>query len=132
MGTAAANSSQREGAERRRWQVITPTGQKYVGVDFAKRICGVSLIRSGESMENALRACCKGVKIGKILVDRCVAGAPRGPIRRDRGTDACADCGRGGAVWATTATAWCTIACPPTSSSGKCCCSTRSSPLDAP
>jgi len=50
--------------------VITPTGQKYVGVDFAKRICGVSLIRSGESMENALRACCKGVKIGKILVDR--------------------------------------------------------------
>ena len=51
--------------------VLTPTGKKYVGVDFAKRITGVSLIRSGESMENALRACCKGVKIGKILVDRC-------------------------------------------------------------
>jgi uridine kinase len=39
-------------------------------VDFAKRLCGVSIIRSGESMENALRACCKGIKIGKILVHR--------------------------------------------------------------
>ena len=50
--------------------VITPTGHQYVGVDFAKRLCGVSVIRSGESMENALRACCKGIKIGKILVHR--------------------------------------------------------------
>ena len=52
---------------------MTPTGSPYVGVDFAKRLCGVSIIRSGESMENALRACCKGIKIGKILVHRyCV------------------------------------------------------------
>ncbi len=51
--------------------VITPTGSQYVGVDFAKKLCGVSIIRSGESMENALRACCKGIKIGKILVHRC-------------------------------------------------------------
>jgi Uracil phosphoribosyltransferase len=50
--------------------VMTPTGQQYVGVDFAKRLCGVSIIRSGESMENALRACCQGIKIGKILVHR--------------------------------------------------------------
>ncbi|KAK9826746.1 hypothetical protein WJX81_004221 [Elliptochloris bilobata] len=50
--------------------VITPTGSPYVGVDFAKKLCGVSIIRSGESMENALRACCKGIKIGKILVHR--------------------------------------------------------------
>ena len=49
----------------------TPTGRQYVGVDFAKKLCGVSIIRSGESMENALRACCKGIKIGKILVHRC-------------------------------------------------------------
>lgn len=27
-------------------------------------------IASGESMENALRACCKGIKIGKILIHR--------------------------------------------------------------
>lgn len=51
-------------------QVITPTGSTYVGVDFSKRLCGVSIIRSGESMENALRACCKGIKIGKILIHR--------------------------------------------------------------
>jgi uridine kinase len=50
--------------------VMTPTDHPYVGVEFAKKICGVSVIRSGESMENALRACCKGVKIGKILVHR--------------------------------------------------------------
>lgn len=50
--------------------VTTPTGRVYVGVDFAKKLCGVSMIRSGESMENALRACCKGIKIGKILIHR--------------------------------------------------------------
>ena len=50
--------------------VVTPTDNLYVGVEFAKRLCGVSIIRSGESMENALRACCKGIKIGKILVHR--------------------------------------------------------------
>lgn len=51
-------------------QVITPTGTVYTGVDFCKRLCGVSVIRSGESMENALRACCKGIKIGKILIHK--------------------------------------------------------------
>ena len=50
--------------------VVTATGHPYTGVDFAKKLCGVSIIRSGESMENALRACCKGIKIGKILVHR--------------------------------------------------------------
>jgi uridine kinase len=51
-------------------QVITPTESVYTGVDFCKKLCGVSIIRSGESMENALRACCKGIKIGKILIHR--------------------------------------------------------------
>ncbi|XP_018685442.2 uridine kinase-like protein 3 isoform X2 [Musa acuminata AAA Group] len=51
-------------------QVITPTGSIYTGVEFCKRLCGISIIRSGESMENALRACCKGIKIGKILIHR--------------------------------------------------------------
>jgi uridine kinase len=57
--------------------VQTPTGMDYNGVSFSNRLCGVSVIRSGESMENALRACCKGVKIGKIL------------IRRERDTGPC-------------------------------------------
>uniref|UniRef100_A0A803MZD1 uridine/cytidine kinase n=1 Tax=Chenopodium quinoa TaxID=63459 RepID=A0A803MZD1_CHEQI len=51
-------------------QVMTPTGSVYTGVDFCKKLCGVSIVRSGESMENALRACCKGIKIGKILIHR--------------------------------------------------------------
>ncbi|CBI15643.3 hypothetical protein VitviT2T_025692 [Vitis vinifera] len=51
-------------------QVFTPTGSVYTGVEFCKKLCGVSIIRSGESMENALRACCKGIKIGKILIHR--------------------------------------------------------------
>ncbi|KAF3505658.1 hypothetical protein F2Q69_00010166, partial [Brassica cretica] len=46
------------------------SGSVYSGVDFCKRLCGVSVIRSGESMENALRACCKGIKLGKILIHR--------------------------------------------------------------
>ncbi len=53
--------------------VVTPTGHPYVGVDFAKKLCGVSTIRSGEAVENALRACCKGIKIGKLLLHRCTA-----------------------------------------------------------
>ncbi|XP_022883924.1 uridine kinase-like protein 1, chloroplastic isoform X1 [Olea europaea var. sylvestris] len=51
-------------------QIFTPTGSLYTGVDFCKKLCGVSIVRSGESMENALRACCKGIKIGKILIHR--------------------------------------------------------------
>mmetsp|Transcript_6581 Transcript_6581/g.19659 ORF Transcript_6581/g.19659 Transcript_6581/m.19659 type:complete len:576 (+) Transcript_6581:146-1873(+) len=51
-------------------QIETPTGETYRGVSFYSKICGVSMIRSGEAMENALRACCKGIKIGKILVKR--------------------------------------------------------------
>jgi uridine kinase len=28
--------------------VTTPTGHAYVGIDFARKLCGVSIIRSGE------------------------------------------------------------------------------------
>eukprot|EP00879_Flechtneria_rotunda_P028608 GHRR01030786.1.p2 GENE.GHRR01030786.1~~GHRR01030786.1.p2 ORF type:complete len:140 (-),score=36.47 GHRR01030786.1:638-1057(-) len=30
--------------------VITPTGAAYVGVDFARKLCGVSIIRSGKDL----------------------------------------------------------------------------------
>ena len=50
--------------------VLTPTGNQYKGVTFCSKLCGVSIIRSGEAMENALRACCKGIKIGKLLIER--------------------------------------------------------------
>ncbi|KAK9085288.1 hypothetical protein Sjap_025699 [Stephania japonica] len=51
-------------------KAITKERSVYTGVDFCKKLCGVSIVRSGESMENALRACCKGIKIGKILIHR--------------------------------------------------------------
>lgn len=50
--------------------IRTPSGDSYQGVDFCRKICGVSIIRSGEAMENALRACCLGIKLGKILIHR--------------------------------------------------------------
>ncbi|KAG5455810.1 MAG: uracil phosphoribosyltransferase-domain-containing protein [Olpidium bornovanus] len=50
--------------------VTTPTGQTFDGVDFRGRICGVSIMRAGESMEKGLRECCRSVRIGKILIQR--------------------------------------------------------------
>ena len=37
---------------------------------FASKICGVSIVRAGECMEVALRAVCRGCRIGKILIQR--------------------------------------------------------------
>ena len=50
--------------------VNTPTGSRYEGLMPAAGICGVSIMRAGESMENALRDTCRGVRIGKILIQR--------------------------------------------------------------
>eukprot|EP01123_Difflugia_compressa_P004513 TRINITY_DN15947_c0_g1_i1.p1 TRINITY_DN15947_c0_g1~~TRINITY_DN15947_c0_g1_i1.p1 ORF type:complete len:284 (+),score=52.97 TRINITY_DN15947_c0_g1_i1:55-906(+) len=50
--------------------VITPTSSKYTGLEFTSKICGVSIVRAGESMESGLRAVCKAVRIGKILIQR--------------------------------------------------------------
>ena len=36
---------------------------------YEKGNCGVSIVRSGESMEKALQDCCRSMRIGKILVD---------------------------------------------------------------
>ncbi|CAG6021562.1 unnamed protein product [Menidia menidia] len=49
--------------------VQTPQGEDYEGRAFhGKRITGVSILRAGETMEPALRAVCKDVRIGKILI----------------------------------------------------------------
>ncbi|KAF3935482.1 hypothetical protein ABW19_dt0200011 [Dactylella cylindrospora] len=47
-----------------------PTGRNYAGVRFEGKICGVSIMRAGESMEQGLRDCCRSVRIGKILIQR--------------------------------------------------------------
>lgn len=39
--------------------VETPTHMPYAGIAFCKGNCGVSICRSGEAMEQALRQCCR-------------------------------------------------------------------------
>ncbi|XP_056278957.1 uridine-cytidine kinase-like 1a isoform X3 [Pseudoliparis swirei] len=49
--------------------VQTPQGHVYEGRSYkGKGITGVSVLRAGETMEPALRAVCKDVRIGKILI----------------------------------------------------------------
>ena len=48
--------------------VQTPTGQIFHGIRYLKGNCGVSIVRSGESMEQGLRDCCRSIRIGKILI----------------------------------------------------------------
>ena len=48
----------------------TPVGRTYDGLRFTSRICGVSIARAGESMEAELRAVCRSIRIGKILIQR--------------------------------------------------------------
>uniref|UniRef100_A0A3P9M6U5 Uridine-cytidine kinase n=1 Tax=Oryzias latipes TaxID=8090 RepID=A0A3P9M6U5_ORYLA len=49
--------------------VQTPQGHEYEGRRHSgKGITGVSILRAGETMEPALRAVCKDVRIGKILI----------------------------------------------------------------
>lgn len=50
-------------------EVVTPTNKPYKGLKYEKGNCGVSIVRSGESMEKALQDCCRSMRIGKILVD---------------------------------------------------------------
>ncbi|CAH1108939.1 unnamed protein product [Psylliodes chrysocephalus] len=49
--------------------VITPTGATYDGLKYKSGNCGVSIVRSGEAMEQGLRDCCRSIRIGKILVE---------------------------------------------------------------
>ena len=49
--------------------VDTPQGVPYEGKRIATdKICGVSILRAGETMENALCEVLKDVRIGKILI----------------------------------------------------------------
>ncbi|KAF2184684.1 PRTase-like protein [Zopfia rhizophila CBS 207.26] len=50
--------------------ITTPVGRTYAGVKFEGKICGVSIMRAGEAMEQGLRDCCRSVRIGKILIQR--------------------------------------------------------------
>jgi len=50
-------------------RVETPQGVLYSGKQGATdKICGVSILRAGETMEQAVRDVCKDIRIGKILI----------------------------------------------------------------
>ncbi len=51
-------------------EVTTPVGETYHGLGFTPRLCGVSVVRAGESMEAELREMLPGISIGKILIQR--------------------------------------------------------------
>lgn len=50
--------------------VQTPVGETYHGLCPAGPICGVSVLRAGESMESELRAVLPHIRFGKILIQR--------------------------------------------------------------
>lgn len=50
--------------------VITPTGAIYDGLRYRSGNCGVSIIRSGEAMEQGLRDCCRSIRIGRFWSNR--------------------------------------------------------------
>ncbi|KAG5493869.1 hypothetical protein JKF63_01701 [Porcisia hertigi] len=63
--------------------VTTPTGAVYNGVrPDTNGIIGVSIMRAGESMERVLREMCRGVRIGKILVQRDESSLDKAPDSR--------------------------------------------------
>ncbi|CDS13427.1 hypothetical protein LRAMOSA05604 [Lichtheimia ramosa] len=48
--------------------VTTPIGAQYKGTAFTEKICGVSILRAGGTMETGLRRVCNDVAIGKLLI----------------------------------------------------------------
>ncbi|KAF7458435.1 uridine kinase uracil phosphoribosyltransferase [Cryptosporidium felis] len=51
--------------------IETPIGEFYYGVqcNYKDKLCAVSIVRGGESMEIGLSAVCKDIPIGKILLE---------------------------------------------------------------
>lgn len=67
----------------RPYDVTTPTGSVYSGVKPEENgVMGVSILRAGESMERVLREMCRGVRIGKILVQRDESSDEKCPDER--------------------------------------------------
>lgn len=51
-------------------EVTTPVGETYTGLTFTAPLCGVAVVRAGESMEAELREMHPAIRIGKILIQR--------------------------------------------------------------
>lgn len=57
--------------------VETPTGSNYKGEEYSCKICAVSVLRAGTVLESPLRSICKGIRIGKILIQSDESKRPR-------------------------------------------------------
>ncbi len=51
-------------------EVTTPVGETYAGLKLIAKLCAVSVIRAGESMETELRSMYEGMHMSKILIQR--------------------------------------------------------------
>lgn len=51
-------------------EVPTPVGQSYKGLCFRGELCGVSVVRAGDSMEQVFRRLEPSAPVGKILIQR--------------------------------------------------------------
>lgn len=50
--------------------IMTPTNIPFKGAEFRDRVVGISIMRAGDSMVAGLRSVAKGVRIGKVLIQR--------------------------------------------------------------
>ncbi|NWH68655.1 UCKL1 protein, partial [Geococcyx californianus] len=77
--------------------VETPQGTTYEGKRFHRqRITGVSILRAGETMEQALTAVCKDIRLGKILIQtNHDTGEPEVSSARGHGAEPCGAVGLG-------------------------------------
>jgi len=70
--------------------VSMPSGEEYIGKKFAGQgLCGVSIVRAGETMEQALMKVTKDIRLGKILIQTNEDGEPllhyhRLPVNKDK------------------------------------------------
>jgi uracil phosphoribosyltransferase len=51
-------------------EITTAAGYSYAGLRPARPVCGVSVVRAGDSMETAVRAALPASRLGKILIQR--------------------------------------------------------------
>lgn len=49
-------------------EIESPNGDQYMGCKRNEDICGVAVMRAGETLEKSLRGVVKDCKIGKILI----------------------------------------------------------------
>jgi len=61
--------------------VKTPTGDSFIGADVdASHMCAVSIVRAGDSLLGAVRACEPGISVGKILIQRDESTEDKRPV----------------------------------------------------